>query len=302
MSKIKILILSCILACGVLSVLAIDIPTAPKDPYAGLTPIELSKKGDEAYNAGRFDEAEKIYAALLKIIPDDPGANQRLQELKERRQQAEMEARRKEELAEKLKNAEYFLLKGDEAYKAGDYSTAVSYYIKVSEVDETYKDSGVKYWLSKGLEADGKSDGESFEEARTKIIGLSVPEALRGEVEKLNNLAEKYKPPENSLLIVTLESRVIIERFMLYIDGKMIWDASLSTWVGKKSSVEKAFSISPGNHIITLQVPMLYAVPTWQTKVNYSTQGGGQDSLLFKFPILGGVKIELNDKLIMGEE
>lgn len=299
MSKILIFTVSLLVVFALMPIFAIDVPSpAPqqKDPYAGLSPLELSKKGEEAYNAGRMEEAEKIYVALLKTIPDDPIANKRLQELKEHKQNAEAEAIRKAELAEKLKNADYFLLKGDEAYKAGDYSTAASYYIKVAEIEDTFQYSGVKYWISKAMEADINKDSKLFKEAFEKIAKHEIPELLQNDMETLRSLSEKYKPPENSVLSVSLESRTIIDRFQLFVDGNMVWDSSLSTWVGKKSSVDKAFYITPGDHIIKLQVKMLSAAQPFEVMVNYSTLGGQKDSLLFNFPFLGGIKIELNGK------
>jgi tetratricopeptide (TPR) repeat protein len=146
-------------------------PTPSRDPYARLSPLELSAKADAAYSAGRYDEAEKLYAAVLSVVSDDPGASKRLKEISGRRQQAE-----------KLKNADFFLTRGDDAYKAGDYALAASYYIKVSEVDETYRDAGAKYWLSKALAAKAKGDATALREANGKLKEMTLPESLGGDL------------------------------------------------------------------------------------------------------------------------
>ena len=162
-------------------------PTASpsKDPYAGLSPLELSEKADTAYRAERFDEAEKLYSAVLRAVPDDPLALQRLKELSARKRQAEAEAQRRAELAERLKNADFFLTRGDDAYKAGDFPVAASYYIKVAEVDESYRDAGGKYWLSKARAAKAKGDTAVLREAMGKLKGITVPESLKGDVASL---------------------------------------------------------------------------------------------------------------------
>ena len=149
-----------------------------KDPYAGLSPLELSEKADAAYRDGRFDDAEKLYSAVLRSVPDDPFASQRLKELSARKRQAEAEAQRQAERAEKLKNADYYLTRGDDAYKAGDFPVAASYYIKVAEVDESYRDAGGKYWLSKAKAAKAKGDTAALCEAMGKLEAVTVPEPL----------------------------------------------------------------------------------------------------------------------------
>jgi tetratricopeptide (TPR) repeat protein len=134
------------------------------------SPLELSEKADAAYAAGQFDEAEPLYAAVLRAVPDDPLATKRLTEITGRRQQAE-----------KLKNADFFLTRGDDAYRTGDFALAASYYIKISEVDESYHDAGAKYWLSKARAAKATGDQASLREAKGKLKRMALPESLKAD-------------------------------------------------------------------------------------------------------------------------
>ena len=199
-------------------------PTASpsKDPYAGLSLLELSEKADTAYKAERFDEAEKLYSAVLRAVPDDPLASKRVKELSVRRQQAEAEAQRQAERAEKLKNADYYLTRGDDAYKAGDFPVAASYYIKVAEVDESYRDAGVKYWLSKAMAAKAKGETAKFSEARGKLKQMAVPETLKGDLAGLGPEAgEARTSSKDGLEYVFVPSRH-------FPDGVRVWRFTLS--------------------------------------------------------------------------
>jgi tetratricopeptide (TPR) repeat protein len=138
------------------------------------SPLELSEKADTAYAAGLFDEAEPLYTAVLRAVPDDPLATKRLKEITVRRQQAE-----------KLKNADFFLTRGDDAYRTGDFSLAASYYSKISEVDESYHDAGAKYWLSKARAAKAIGDQTSLREAKVKLKRMVLPESLQADQAEL---------------------------------------------------------------------------------------------------------------------
>lgn len=291
-----------ILLLGILSIswsllFAIDIPTpqSPQDPYAGLSPIELSKRGDEAYNAGRFDEAEKIYAALLKAIPDDPVAKQKVQELKDRRQQAEAESKRKTEMADKLKNADYFLLKGDEVYKAGDYSTAASYYIKVAEVDVAFKDAGVKYWLSKAKTAILTSDTPALLEAWNKLKSMIIPDSLKADyvalsplpgevkVNPVDGLEYVYIPPGSFIMGCVNGDPSCLQQEKPSYEVKVVqgfWICKTETTIGayKKycSSRGKTLPVSKDYNANLLDDSLPITNVSWEDASGYCTWAGGK--------------------------
>lgn len=278
-------------------IFAIDIPTpqSPQDPYAGLSPIELSKKADDAYNAGRLDVAEKIYAALLKAIPDDPSAKQRLQELKERKQQKEAEARKKSELAEKLKNADYFIAKGDEAYKTNDFSTAASYYFKIAEVDEAFRDAGAKYWLSKARASMATSDTATLLEAWTKLKSIDIPISLKedftnlsplpGEVRvnPIDSLEYIYIPPGSFQMGCVAGDPSCLQQEKPSHEFRVtqgFWMCKTETTIGayKKycSSLGKTLPVSKDYNANTLDESIPIANVSWEDASGYCAWAGGR--------------------------
>jgi formylglycine-generating enzyme required for sulfatase activity len=131
-------------------------PVASKSPHATPEtqrgPLFYLTKGDEEFQAGRFDRAESNYKKVLEIKPDDMVAQRGLAEVEARRKELadeEAKAKAKEEKKkvlgeEKFQSAEYNLAAGDRAFKEGRKQEAAEYWKQVQAIDPDYPDLNVR--------------------------------------------------------------------------------------------------------------------------------------------------------------
>lgn len=100
---------ACIAACFIVFLFA-GCASAPEEISADLSPAEYFQKGQEAANAGRYDQAEGYYRMFLQNYPDDRArgveAEYEIAFLAYKRGETEEAARLFEELLDKYRSEE----------------------------------------------------------------------------------------------------------------------------------------------------------------------------------------------------
>ena len=141
---------------------------------SGPDPLEVASRADAAFDAGRWDEAEKLYRKVLEIVPDDPIVRERLEIIV-----------RGDTPATAAWPAKGQLARVDKALVGGDWVTAIDLLQAPNALGLQENQRALRIDVARAMEA---VDLAKYEEAKRlvgQISSLALPDEIRSVLEDL---------------------------------------------------------------------------------------------------------------------